>query len=205
MDTPEAQAAHRSFLNRYYRTVRHVYDPTRRFFLFGRDRVLADLLRERWQTLVEIGPGTGRNLRVLRRGRPNGRYGGIEASDEMLKHARRTCPWASLAHGFAESADIRAVLDAPPDRILFSYCLSMVGEPVTALRHARRALAPGGEIVIVDFGDLASTWAPAGAALRAFLGAFHVTSIDRALEEASAADVRWGPGRYYVTARLRAT
>jgi len=203
MDAGDSQSAHRAFLNRYYRTVRHVYDPTRRYFLFGRDRVLAELLLESWDTLIEIGPGTGRNLRVLHRTRPNARYGGVEASDEMLQHARARCPWASLAHGFAESADLGAVLGVRPQRILFSYCLSMVADPAAALLNARRALAPGGEVALVDFGDLRSTWSPARA-LRAFLGAFHVGSIDRALAATGASKLRWGPGRYYVTARLPA-
>ena len=79
--------AHRAFLNRYYRLTRHVYDASRRFYLLGRDRAIRDLLAHDWQRLVEIGPGTGRNLRRLHAARPTARYGGIEASDEMLAHA----------------------------------------------------------------------------------------------------------------------
>ncbi len=33
-------AAHRSFLNTYYGISRHFYDVTRKYYLFGRDRVL---------------------------------------------------------------------------------------------------------------------------------------------------------------------
>ena len=39
----EARRAHREFLNRYYGISRHFYDPTRKYYLFGRDRVLDPL------------------------------------------------------------------------------------------------------------------------------------------------------------------
>jgi S-adenosylmethionine-diacylgycerolhomoserine-N-methlytransferase len=182
--------------------VRHVYDATRRYFLFGRDRAIDELLRERWDSLVEIGPGTGRNLRLLHRRRPDARYGGIDASDEMLAHARTRLRWAVLAHGFAESADIPAVLGERPQRILFSYCLSMVGDAEAAIVNARRALAPAGEMVVVDFGDLAGLWPPARRALQAFLGAFHVAPVHERLLARHARTIRHGPGRYYVIARL---
>src|SRR5690606_7770136 len=122
-------------------------DLTRKYYLFGRDRVLRDLAGEHWQTLIEIGPGTGRNLGMLHDMRPDARLGGIEASDAMLEHARRKCPWAALEQGFAENADLEGLLGCKPDRILYSYCLSMVQDPVEALLNARRALAPGGEVV----------------------------------------------------------
>jgi S-adenosylmethionine-diacylgycerolhomoserine-N-methlytransferase len=202
MASSSEQASHRAFLNRYYRTVRHLYDPTRRYFLFGRDRVIADLLREPWRTLVEIGPGTGRNLRLLHQRRPDARYGGVDASDEMLAHAQARLPWASLTHGFAETADIAGVVGERPQRILFSYCLSMVGDPDAALVNARRALALGGEVVVVDFGDLRGMWAPLAGMLRAFLRAFHVAPVDEALLARHARAIDWGPGRYYIVARL---
>lgn len=201
---PVEQAEHRAFLNRYYGSVKHVYDLTRKYYLFGRDPALKQLLGEHWETLLEIGPGTGRNLEVLQRVRPGARYGGVEASDEMLGYAQSRCPWATLQHGYAESADLAAVLDRRPDRILFSYALSMVQDPEAALRNARRALAPGGEVVVVDFGDLGSLWGPARSPLRAFLKAFHVEPLEEAVLAPHQPQLAWGPGRYYVIARLPA-
>jgi S-adenosylmethionine-diacylgycerolhomoserine-N-methlytransferase len=197
--TPEA---HRRFLNSYYGRSRHIYDLTRKYFLFGRDRALDELKAERWSTLVEIGPGTGRNLRALRRDRPDARLGGIEPCDEMLRHARARCPWAALAHGFAESADLAAVHGTAPDRVLFSYCLSMVNEPLIALTGARRMLAPGGSVTVVDFADMASMPPALRAAVRGWIGAYRVTPLDSKLLEDAGARVTYGPMRYYAIARL---
>lgn len=195
--------AHRRFLNRYYRVSHNFYDATRRCFLFGRERALKHLLAVEWSTLVEVGPGTGRNLRKLHSARPQARFGGIDASDVMLAHARKNCPWASLRHGFAEEAKYAQVLGAPPERILFSYCLSMVQGRAEALRQARRSLAPGGEIVVVDFADGLGLPRALRRGLHSWLAAFHVTPLDAGTLFRDAISVEFGPGRYWVMARLR--
>ena len=102
------QGEHRAFLNRYYGWSRKFYDLTRKYYLFGRDTALERMLAEPWNSLVEIGPGTGRNLRKLRARRPHAKLGGIDASDAMLEHARAKCPWASLAELEAQLAEDRA-------------------------------------------------------------------------------------------------
>ena len=56
------RAEHKRFLDAYYGWARGIYDVTRRYYLLGRDVALAQLLRARWQRLVEIGPGPGRHL-----------------------------------------------------------------------------------------------------------------------------------------------
>ena len=192
---------HRRFLNRYYGTTRHVYDLTRRYYLFGRDRLLEDLLAEPWERLVEVGPGTGRNLLELRAARRGAVLGGLEASDAMLEHARARCPFAELRQGFAEDSDLAGLLGERPDRILFSYSLSMMQDPVTALANARGALARGGEVAVVDFADFRGLPWPLRPVFRAFLGAFHVADPTTAVAE-QAGRLRFGPGRYYFVARL---
>jgi S-adenosylmethionine-diacylgycerolhomoserine-N-methlytransferase len=198
------QSEHRDFLNRYYGWSRHIYDLTRKYYLIGREVALRDLLQEDWEVLVEIGPGTGRNLRKLHNGRPTARLGGIEASDQMLEHARNRCPWATLLHGFAESADYSNLLGARPDRILFSYCLSMVQDPVAALENARNALAPGGEILIVDFGDLNGIRQPVRGALQKWLNTFHVEPLNTDLLRDFDAKISDGLGGYYCIGRIPA-
>jgi S-adenosylmethionine-diacylgycerolhomoserine-N-methlytransferase len=199
-----ALAEHRAFLNRYYGASRVFYDATRKYYLLGRDAVLRDLAADdRWATLVEVGPGTGRNLRRLHRARPAARLGGLEASDAMIDHASRKCPWARLVQGFAEDAPLARVLGQPPDRVLFSYCLSMVGDRAAALENARAALAPGGEVVVIDFSDLGGWPGRAARAFRAYLAAFRVTPLGEA-DLRGAAEVHHGPGRYFVRATFRA-
>jgi S-adenosylmethionine-diacylgycerolhomoserine-N-methlytransferase len=202
--TDAARAEHRAFLNRYYGASRLFYDATRKHYLFGRDPVLRDLARDRtWRTLAEVGPGTGRNLARLRRARPDATLGGVEACDAMLAHARARCPWAVLEHGFAEDAPIRSLFGAPPDVVLFSYCLSMVGDRAGAVAHARRALAPGGRVVVVDFGDFGGLPRALAEPLRSYLRAFRVEPLGGDVL-ADAASVQRGPGSYYVVATFSA-
>ncbi len=200
----DARAEHRAFLNRYYGVSRFFYDATRKYYLFGRDTVLRDLAVDRsWRRLVEIGPGTGRNLVRLARARPDAQLGGIEASDAMLAHARKRCPWAKLDHGFAENAPLADLLGGRPDRILFSYCLSMVGDRAAAITNARSALTPEGEVIVVDFADFGGLPDGAASAFREYLRAFHVEPLDpAALTDAKS--LRFGPARYYVIARFAA-
>jgi S-adenosylmethionine-diacylgycerolhomoserine-N-methlytransferase len=198
--TSDGQAAHRAFLDRYYGLTHHVYDVSRKYFLFGRDGVLDRLLASEWTTLVEVGPGTGRNLARLHRRRPAATFGGLEASDIMRAHAARRCPWARIDPGFAEDANIGAVLGRPPQRILMSYCLSMFTDKERALDNARRHLAPGGELWVVDFADFGGL-----PPVRAFLSAFHVEAVPaELLHRHGASHVEHGPLRYYVVARFEA-
>ena len=44
------------------RRQRHIYDGTRRYYLLGRDRLIADLAPAPGASVLEIGCGTGRNL-----------------------------------------------------------------------------------------------------------------------------------------------
>jgi S-adenosylmethionine-diacylgycerolhomoserine-N-methlytransferase len=198
------QAEHRAFLNRYYGAVKNVYDLTRKYYLFGRDTAMKQLLKAPWQRLLEVGPGTGRNLEWLKKRRPEATYGGVEASDEMLAYAQARCPWATIAQGFAETADMAGLLGDRPDHVLFSYCLSMVQDPQAALANARKSVAPGGEVIVVDFGDLGGIWAPLRGPLQRFLRAFHVEPLDEAVLAPHGGTREYGPGRYFVIARLPA-
>lgn len=201
--TPDSsRQTHRDFLNAYYGVSRWFYDLTRKYYLFGRDPLLVSLAKEPWKRLVEIGPGTGRNLRKLMRLRPDAELGGVEASDAMLEFASPRCPNAQLVQGFAEKTDYSELLGDRPERILFSYCLSMVQQKRAALEHARKMLSEHGEIVVVDFSDLEGLPSPLARALRAWLRAFHVDPLEHTLLESFDAQLEYGPFRYYVVARI---
>jgi len=195
--------AHRDFLNRYYGLARHVYDATRKYYLFGRDEAIERTLAGRWETLVEVGVGTGRNLAKLRARRPWGRVGGRDASDAMLDHARARHGWASFAHGSAEDADLSAVLGERPQRIVFSYSLSMISDPMAALDNARRALAPDGKVIAVDFGDFEGLPGRLGAVFREkWLHVFHVDPLDLAPLREAAESFELGPAHYFFIAEF---
>jgi S-adenosylmethionine-diacylgycerolhomoserine-N-methlytransferase len=204
MTEPQAaqQTEHRDFLNKYYGASRWFYDVTRKYYLFGRDRVLEQLSQQSWHTLVEIGPGTGRNLRKIQASKSNILLGGVEASDAMLEYAKKRVPGIHWKQGFAEDTDYTSLLGRRPDRVLFSYCLSMVQEREAAIERARQSLSPRGEVVIVDFADLSGLPKPFGPALRKWLEAFHVQPLDHDFLSQFTDNIEYGPGRYFVIARI---
>src|ERR1700721_4701598 len=74
-------------MNRMYRRQRHIYDGTRRYYLLGRDRLIATLNPAAGATVLEIGCGTGRNLVLAAGLHPEARFFGIDVSPEMLTTA----------------------------------------------------------------------------------------------------------------------
>ena len=71
-------------MDRIYRHQRHVYDLTRRYYLFGRDRLLRELQPPPGGRVLEIGCGTARNLLAAHDLYPTARLFGIDISREML-------------------------------------------------------------------------------------------------------------------------
>ena len=53
---------HKGLMDRVYRDQRHIYDLTRKYYLLGRDGLIADLDVPAGGAVLEIGCGTGRNL-----------------------------------------------------------------------------------------------------------------------------------------------
>jgi S-adenosylmethionine-diacylgycerolhomoserine-N-methlytransferase len=147
--------------DRMYRYQRHVYDLTRKFYLLGRDRLIATLPLRSGDRVCEIGCGTARNLIALGRRHPGIALYGVDASAAMLATARAAVARAGLAerihlhHGVAECSAWRESLglDGLFDLALFSYSLSMMPNWPAALDAAMMALRPGGTIAIIDFWD----------------------------------------------------
>jgi S-adenosylmethionine-diacylgycerolhomoserine-N-methlytransferase len=142
-----------------YRYQRYVYDATRKFYLLGRDRVVDELAPPPGGRVLEIACGTGRNLIAAARHYPEARFYGFDISTAMLDTARRQVRKAALdksirvAHGDATDFSPERLFGAPAfDRIFISYALSMIPPWRAALQQALAALAPGGRLLIVDFG-----------------------------------------------------
>src|SRR5450631_4686564 len=74
-------------MNRMYRRQRHIYDGTRRYYLLGRDLLIAGLQPAAGASVLEIGCGTGRNLVHAAGLYPGARFFGIDVSTEMLTSA----------------------------------------------------------------------------------------------------------------------
>ena len=172
-------------LDRNYRYQRRVYDLTRRYYLLGRNRLIADLAPPDRGCVLEIGCGTARNLVACAHRYPTVDLYGVDLSRAMLETAGRKLERHGmrgrimLGHGDAENFDAQRLFGVTKfDRIIISYALSMIPSWRGALRHAVGQLVPGGELHVVDFGTGHGLPVPANSALRAWLAHFHVTPRD---------------------------
>lgn len=193
---PEASAA--AAMDRMYRWQLAFYDLTRKPYLLGRDRLIAELVPPFGSSVLEIGCGTGRNLIAAARRWPHVRLYGYDVSGVMVAHAGRSVQRAGLGHrialaqGDASYFDPRQAFDAPRfERIYFSYVLSMIPPWREALDAAAALLEPGGSLHIVDFGDQHNFGAPSRSALNRWLALFHVEPrVDLADELGKIAETR---------------
>ena len=69
-----------SAMDGMYRYQRHIYDLTRKYYLLGRDRMIARLAPHAGDAVLEIGCGTGRNLIVAASTFPQARLFGVDVS-----------------------------------------------------------------------------------------------------------------------------
>ncbi len=142
-----------------YRTQRHFYDLTRKFYLLGRDKLIRELDPPPGGSVIEVGCGTARNLIAAARAWPQARFFGLDISEAMLETARASVRKAglegriTLAQGDATSFDPQVFGLGAADRVFMSYTLSMIPDWRGAIAHGVDVLAPGGRLSIVDFGQ----------------------------------------------------
>ena len=173
---------HGGLMDGIYRYQRHIYDLTRKYYLLGRDGLIADLSPPPGGSVLEIGCGTGRNLIAVGKAWPKARLYGIDISEAMLDTARAAVAKAGmtervmLARADASHFDAMALLGQERfDRVFISYALSMIPDWQAALAQASKCVAPGGRLEIVDFGQqdrLPRWWKRL---LWRWLAAFHVS------------------------------
>ena len=176
MDARIAEGGHAALMDSVYKVQRHIYDATRKYYLFGRDTLIDGLNARVGMRVLEVACGTGRNLAKIGKTWPGAQLYGLDISAEMLKNARKAVgDNAVLGEGDACSFNATELLGEPAfERIVLSYSLSMIPDWEGALDHAASLLAPGGEVHIVDFGDLDGLPRPFKRGLQAWLAKFHV-------------------------------
>lgn len=101
--------------------------------------------------LVDLGTGTGRMLEVFQ-----SRYRraiGFDVSHEMLAYARSRLSAAGLSRAQVRHGDLYnlSLADSCADIVVMHQVLHFLSDPKRALVEARRVLAPGGRLLIVDF------------------------------------------------------
>jgi len=175
-----------------YRWQVAIYDVTRKYYLFGRDHMIAGLAPVSGIHVLEVGCGTGRNLILAARVYPEARFYGLDVSTVMVAKAREAVRRAGLENrisiALADAADFEAQVFGRDgfDRVFLSYTLSMIPPWREALERAVLAVAPGGSLHVVDFGQQDRLPPAFKAALFAWLARFHVSPRGD-LEEAIAA------------------
>lgn len=182
IDASTEVADHGEAMDRMYRVQRHVYDVTRRYYLLGRDQMIAGLDVPHGGTVLEFGCGTGRNLVKAAKAYPQAQVYGFDISGEMLKSAAaavvrtRLTGRIRLAEGDALYFDgARTFGVAAFDRVFLSYTLSMIPQWEQALDRAAALVAPGGSLHVVDFGQCERLPQVFRSALFAWLGRFQVS------------------------------
>lgn len=172
---------HARTMDDVYRYQRFIYDLTRKYYLFGRDTLLGSLEIPDGARVLEIGCGTGRNLVMAARANPQALFYGVDISAQMLKTASAKAAKAGIGErvitvaGDAETFDARRSFQlAGFQRVFFSYSLSMVPDWQRAFSNALDQLDPGGQLHIVDFGEMEHWPGFARRSMRKWLAGFHV-------------------------------
>lgn len=149
---------HAARMDRIYSAQRHIYDLTRKYYLFGRDRLIDELDLRGRETVLEVGCGTGRNLIRAARAWPQAQFFGLDISAAMLATARARIVSAGLsdrivlAQGDAAAFDAKTMFGTERfDRVVFSYTLSMIPPWREALMQGLAVTAPAGRLTVVDF------------------------------------------------------
>jgi S-adenosylmethionine-diacylgycerolhomoserine-N-methlytransferase len=191
-------------MNRMYRRQRYIYDGTRRYYLLGRDQMIAGLQPDAGANVLEIGCGTGRNLVLAAQRYPEARFFGVDVSTEMLTSAisaisrRGLTSRIRVAHGDATAFDPRFAFGVVSfDHVMISYSLSMIPNWTSVLEAALSRLTPGGRLHVVDFGGQEELPGFVRALLLRWLTLFDVTPRDdleqvlSAMAASSSADLRF--------------
>ena len=100
--------------------------------------------------LVDVGTGTGRMLELF--GPEAEQAIGIDRSSEMLRLARVKLESAGIASSLRQGDMYALPLDdRSADTIIIHQVLHYAHSPAAAIAEAARVLAPGGQLLVVDF------------------------------------------------------
>lgn len=151
---PIRGATHAERLESFYSRQAGDYDAFRQRLLPGRRELFETLSVPEGGIWVDLGAGTGANLDLF-----GERLAGfsqiylVDLAPSLLRVARERADHNGLAHVHVVCAD--ATRWSPPapsvDLVTFSYSLTMIPDWFRAVTNARRWLAPGGTLGVVDF------------------------------------------------------
>lgn len=152
--------SHQKKIDRYYRFHSLIYDATRWSFLFGRDTLL-DMIPELPTSprILEIGCGTGRNIKQMQKLYPNAEITGIDLSKHMLKRAGNKLGESNSVQLHKARYGFDELNLSSFDLILCSYSLTMCGDGLENIfTQLSEDLKSSGYIAIVDFHNSPYRW-----------------------------------------------
>jgi SAM-dependent methyltransferase len=135
--------------DREHRLFAAVYDPTMRSL---EEVALAErrgrLLRDLTGDVLEVGAGTGANLRHYRRA---ARVVAVEPDRAMRRRLAANLFWATVPVQIGDAAaESLPYPDGSFDAVVFTLVLCTVADPGRALAEARRVLKAGGQLVVLE-------------------------------------------------------
>jgi len=137
-------------VRRAYALFSPVYDLLfDKIFYPGRVEALKHLDGQPNDRILEVGIGTGLNLPLYPR---QCHLTGIDLSVEMLRKAEEKVSEHEMRNVVLKVMDAAAMsfADNEFDRVLATYVISAVPDPVAVLREMKRVCRPGGTIVILN-------------------------------------------------------
>ncbi|SIQ34543.1 class I SAM-dependent methyltransferase [Micromonospora avicenniae] len=143
--------------------------------------------------LLEVGCGAGAVLRILGESFPDVHLGGVDISPAQIEFARDHL----AAHGVRADLDVADARSLPYETASFDHVWMMwvlehmsEDDAKAALREARRVLAPGGRITVIETDYATIKVGPSSPAVTSVLSA--VVGAMRAFGQSDAGTQLWG-------------
>lgn len=112
-------------------------------------QMLAELEKEPFDAVLDVGCGTGAVLALLHEKYPDRRYVGLDLTPEMIEVARtKVAPGMEFVVGDAENLPFD---EASFDAVLCSNSFHHYPNPAAFLAGALRVLRPGGRLILCDY------------------------------------------------------
>ena len=112
-------------------------------------QMLAELEKEPFDAVLDVGCGTGAVLALLHEKYPDRRYVGLDLTPEMIEVARaKVAPGMEFVVGDAENLPFD---EASFDAVLCSNSFHHYPNPAAFLAGALRVLRPGGRLILRDY------------------------------------------------------
>jgi ubiquinone/menaquinone biosynthesis C-methylase UbiE len=148
-DLAAADRALTAITRRRYDRIAGIYDSVESLLELSARAWRRDLwLRVEAGNVLELGVGTGRNLRFYRQDQA---ITAVDLSERMLARAERK---AKLLHANVrlELADVECLpfADGVFDAVVATFLLCSVPNPHVGLLEARRVLKPGGQLILLE-------------------------------------------------------